>query len=324
MNSFNRRTIESDTDVSFKETVLVSIMLRFSFNCLSCLLIAVFTGNLVFAQTSPLNTLEVISEQIRNGNTEQKRDALFRIRNLQTAEASQIAVSALNDSSEIVRATAAYSIIFLAKEQAARVLLPLLRDKSELVRREAAYALGEVASSDATAELLQILQSDKKIQVREAAAVALGKIGDVLAVDSLTKILQTNSKGDAEFLRRAAARSIGQIAQIIQTDKIKVRTPADFSSEKAINVEQPNFLFLTEKFPIFDIAINVLIKTLANAGEVRDVKREAAFALGAIGDEKAIQILQANLNNEDYYLAQISAEALRKIQFLQDLRDKEK
>jgi HEAT repeat protein len=57
-----------------------------------------------------------------------------------------------------------------------------------------------------------------------------------------------------------------------------------------------------------------LTGVLQNSSESEDVKREAAFALGAIGDAAAIPVLQANLNDQDYYLAQISREALRKIE----------
>jgi HEAT repeat protein len=50
-----------------------------------------------------------------------------------------------------------------------------------------------------------------------------------------------------------------------------------------------------------------------NAREADDARREAAFALGAIGDASATAALQSNLDAKDYYLAQISKEALRKI-----------
>ena len=43
------------------------------------------------------------------------------------------------------------------------------------------------------------------------------------------------------------------------------------------------------------------------------MRREAAFALGAIGDKSAVPVLQSNLGSEDYYLAEICLESLRKI-----------
>jgi HEAT repeat protein len=279
--------------------------------CLLC----VFAGN-SFAQ----NNYFIIEEKdillsnlqslIKDGTVEGKRDALLRVRNLESAEFSRLAVPALRDSSEIVRATAAFSVIFLPKEEAAPALLPLLSDKSAFVRREAAYALGKVGNPSAVNPLLQILQKDKIPEVRSAAAIALGEIGDAGAVDVLTQILQKKLKAEDEFLRRSAARSIGQIAQIILSGEIDVITPADFSSKE---IDKPERANLAETFPSFRAAVGVLIQTLQNPKEFSDVKREAAFALGAIGDKSAIPVLQANLRNEDYYLAEICREALRKI-----------
>jgi HEAT repeat protein len=267
----------------------------------------------VFAGNSAAQNLEALADAVRSGTTEIKRGALLQIRNLQTAQASRIAVPALRDSSEIVRATAAFSVIFLPKEEAAQTLLPLLSDKSELVRREAAYALGKVQNPAAINPLIQIFQKDKILEVRNASIVALGEIGDAGAVDVLTQILQKKPKTEDEFLRRSAARSAGQIAQFIQTGETKILTPQNFLPNKLKPIEKPKYPNLIEIFPVFRAAVSALVQVLQNPKESQDAKREAAFALGAIGDKSAIPVLQANLNNEDYYLSEICKEALRKI-----------
>lgn len=275
---------------------------------LLCVLCVFFAAD-VFPQAE----LELLAEKITRGSDEQKRDALVQIRNLETEAASRIAVSALRDSSEIVRATAAASVIFLPKDEAASNLVPLLSDKKPLVRREAAYALGKVGDSSAVNPLLQILQKDKQAEVRNAAIVALGEIGDVAAISELVKILQRKPQSKEEFARRSAARSIGQIAQSIQTGKVEVLTPENFLPDEFKSIEKPNYPKLLVFFPTFRSAINILIQTLQNSQESSDVKREAAFALGAVGDETAAIVLQANLNSEDYYLTEICRESLRKI-----------
>lgn len=286
-----------------------------------CGLILLFASN--FSAQSA-EQLEYYSDRIRSGNTEVKRDALFELRNFQSASASRVAVPALNDSSEIVRATAAYSVIFLPQNEAAQVLVPLLSDESEFVRREAAYALGRVGNPQAVPKLLDILQRDKELEVRTASAVALGKIGDVSAIDELTAILQKKPKEKEEFLRRAAARSIGQIAQFLQTNEIQKATPEDFLPRKYQNIEKPRYENLVQNFPVFRPAINVLTNSLQNRKEFRDVKREAAFALGEIGNESAVPVLQANLNAEDYYLAEIAEHSLWKIAVYKDYRESNK
>ncbi len=126
----------------------------------------------VFAQDSA--DFSGFAERLRNGSDEEKRDVLFQIRNLQTEEASRLAIYSLTDSSEIVRATAVSSVIFLPFDEAVQLLLPLLQEKSLFVRRETAYALGITRNPTAVNPLLQILQRDKEIEVRIAAAIALG------------------------------------------------------------------------------------------------------------------------------------------------------
>ncbi len=307
------------TNYELRITNLCRVIKIFVLLCVFC----AFAGE-SFAQDAVLSQAQIdwlaekisLEQRIQTGSTEQKRDALFQIRNLKSAEASLLAIPALQDKSEIVRATAAFSVVFLPKDEALNVLLPLLNDKKELVRRETAYALGKVGNPNAINPLLQVFQKDKIADVKNACIVALGEIGDAAAVDALTRILQNKPKKENpadEFSRRSAARSIGQIAQIIQTNKIEVLTPENYLPSKFNPIEKPKYPKLVETFPVFRPAINVLIQTLQNPREFDDVKRETAFALGAIGDESAKNVLQANLNSEDYYLAEISKEALRKI-----------
>jgi HEAT repeat protein len=252
-----------------------------------------------------------LTEQINRGSAEQKRSALHVIRNLESAEASRIAVPALRDSEIIVRATAAFSVIFLPETEAAAVLLPLLGDKAELVRREAAYALGAVGSPAAVNPLLQILERDKVLEVRGAAAVALGQIGDVSAVPALMRILRNRPREREEFIRRSAAKSIGQIAQAAQFHEITFNAPKSFLPDKYKIFQYPRYEYLIEKHPVFIEAANVLIQTLQNPSGFQD------FALGAIGAPAALPVLRANFNNPDYYLAEISREAVIKISFKQ-------
>ena len=302
-------------EITNYELRIMNLKPLFQCSLFLCILCA-FAGNSP-AQIEP----DILIEKISRGNTEQKRDALLEIRNLRSESASRIAAPALTDSSEIVRASATFSVIYLPKNEAVRNLVPLLQDKSALVRRETAYALGKVGDSLAVNSLLQILQKDKVLEVRNAAVVALGEIGDAVAVAELTKILQKKLQTKEDFSRRSAARSIGQIAQIIQTNKVEILTPESFLPDQFKSVGKPNYLKLIETFPTFRAAINVLIQTLQNSKETDDVKRETAFALGAIGDQSAVPILQANLNNQDYYLAEIAKESLRKISFNLNQKD---
>ena len=266
-----------------------------------------------FAVNLSAQNLDAIAEKINYGDVEQRREALFQIRNLQTVEASRLAIPMLADADEIVRATATHSVIYLSNQESANLLLPLLNDKSEFVRRETAYALGKVHQPKAVNPLIETFQKDKILEVKNAVIVALGEIGDVSAVDFLTKLLQKKPKDEEDFLRRASARSIGQIAKFIQTRQTETVTPTSFLPEKFKIVEKPKFDNLVENFPIFQTVINVLIQVLQNPKESNDTRRESAFALGETRNQSALSILQSNLNNSDYYLAEICRESLDKI-----------
>ena len=262
-----------------------------------------------FAVNSSAQSLESISNDLASGNIELKRNALFQIKNLRSETASRLAIPALSDADELVRATATTAVIFLPKTEAAQVLIPLLADKATFVRGEAAFALGEVSDVSATAPLIRSLQKDSSDEVRSATAVALGKIGDATAIESLTGILKKKPSDGNEFLRRSAARSIGQIAQIVRSGKNRVVTPQNFLPAKYKEYPHPESYFLE----ITPDTINTLLDVLKNRKEADDTRREAAFALGAIGDISSVTLLRSNLNSPDNYLAEICKEALLKL-----------
>jgi HEAT repeat protein len=257
--------------------------------------------------------LDFYAEKLRNGSAEEKRSALFDLRNLETPEASRIAVSALRDKDEMVRVTAAYSVVFLPPDEAAQALLPNIADKSAYVRKETSYALGKSRSSVAVRPLLEIMIRDKAPEVRSAAVIALGEIGDVAAVDSFLKSLQQPPKDAGDFFRRSTVRAIGQIAQVQQVQANYVVTPESTLPEKYDIFANLKYTNLAEKFPVFRQSISLLVPILQNQKESDDVRREAAFALGSIGDESAISALQNNLSARDYYLVEICRESLQKI-----------
>lgn len=258
-------------------------------------------------------SLAALAFKLNRGNTEAKRDALFQIRNLKTVEAARVAVAALRDDSEIVRATAAQAVVFLPPDEALQALIPLLNDKSILARKEAAYALGKTRNAKAVRPLTEIIERDKTQEVKDAAVVALGEIGDSAAIETLTEILKRKPKNEEEFFRRAAARSVGQIAQLLQIDKIQIITPENFLADKSEEKTKTIYRNLTLSFPEFRAVVPVLIQILQNRSDFADLKREAAFAVGAIGDSSAAPVLQAKLQDPDYYLAEIAREALLKI-----------
>jgi HEAT repeat protein len=214
---------------------------------------------------------------------EERRDALMHLANLKRPDASRAAAAGLNDESPAVRVAAAHAILSLPGGEAANLLLPLLKDKQEFVRREAAFALGESHSHAATTSLVDVMLHDKKQSVRAAAAVGLGQIGDEAALTALTQVVtgqgskKKKSKSfEEEFIVRSAVRSLGQIGS--------------------------------------RASVPTLISALQDETNSTETRREAATALGLIGDPSALPALQAAFaTNADPYLSEAARAAIRQI-----------
>lgn len=246
-----------------------------------------------FAQTvepAIIIAVEQQAERLKSSEVETRLDAIHKLRLMENAVAARAAAAALNDRAASVRAVACEAVAYLADEEAALFLTPLLnqkKEKNEFVRREAVFALGEAHSRTAVPALINLLQTDKKPSVRAAAAIALGKIADGQAINALANILllprtKKNNRTVDEFVRRTAAKALGEIRHVN--------------------------------------AVPTLITALRDTTNADDVRREAAFALGIISDQSAAQVLQENLNSEDYLLAEIAANGLQRINSTADKR----
>lgn len=261
-----------------------------------------------FVSAQPGDQLEYYRERVKLGTLEVKRDALQELRRLGTEQASRIAAQALNDPSEIVRATAFSAVVFLPKSEANLLLAPFLREKSPFLRKEAAYALAELESTESSPALIEVFLNDKKSEVRSAAAFALGKSGGLMAVPHLTGILSKKPKRSRAFIRRTAARSIGQIAEAVTGRESTATTPENYLPGRYKTSVGARSTGLE-----FERASEVLANVLSNPKEANDTRREAAFALGAIGNPASESVLQRFASADDLSLAEICREALLRV-----------
>ncbi len=294
------RSVRKSNEIGRNQSGFDRLVLSFHF-------LAIFVS---FAVPSSGQDIDNFAVTLQTGTSEQKREVLYQIRNLRSEIASRSAIISLKDSDPIVRATAASSVISLPASEAVQVLIPLLTDKQPFVRKEAAYALGQVRDKAATTALLRQLDGEKDLEVKSSVVIAMGEIGDTAAVETLNRLLGDRPKEDTEFVRRSAARSIGQIAQIVKTCNAYIVTPQNFLPDKFKDGESRD---ITKEFPVFSAAAVKLGQVLQNKNEADDTRREAAFALGAVGSPSSINILQTHQNSADPYLAEISKEALLKI-----------
>jgi HEAT repeat protein len=223
-------------------------------------------------------------QRLSSGDEEERRDAVMKLGLLRHPEASRVAAAHLSDASIAVRVAAVNSVLSLPAEEIVTALAPLLKDKNEFLRQETAYALGNTGSRSAVGPLIELVTSEKLPGPRGAAVVSLGKLRDESAVVTLAQLVDPSSSTSQnkrrsaetnEFVLRSAVRTLGQLG-----------SPA---------------------------AVPALTFALTNEMNPLEVRREAAVALGLIGDQAAKAVLTEATTSDDPYLAQAANEALRSL-----------
>lgn len=113
----------------------------------------------------------------------------------------------LKDKDQFVRRQGAEALGNLRDQRAIPDLISALSDSSPLVRQAAVDALGLMRATQSVKKIGELLVGDKESQVRQSAAVALGYIGGKEGESYLIKALSDNSAG----VKYSAAASLGQI-----------------------------------------------------------------------------------------------------------------
>lgn len=174
-------------------------------------------------------------------------------------------------------------------------LLGLLRSDNDLMRWGAAEALGKLGDARAVEPLLRRL-GDEHPGVRGAAAEALGNLGDARALAPLLGCLRDRS-GHA---RQEAADAL-----------------VELNWSPANDGQRAHYLLAKECWnalvSLGEPAVQPLIGSL-NANE-KDVRQEAAEALGKLGDARAIEPLTRCLKDEAVWVrhaARLALDELRK------------
>lgn len=284
------------------------------------LFLTVFIAFLDTATGQAYDRIGQLRSAVISGDAETKRTALYELRNIASPTASLAALPALKDSNEIVRATAASSVIFLENSEGVNALRPLLSDRAAFVRREAAYALGKIGNWSATEPLIRALNRERDAEVRLAIVIALGDIGDIESIPNLNSILRQRPRDEDEMIRRSAARSLGQIATLIRTGTSYTVSPESFLPERFKSVGDPTAILANRIDSDAEPTIRLLIKVLDDRNESNDTRREAAFALGAFGNVLALPALERYVSDPDPYFAEIAHDAIKKIRAVEDLR----
>ncbi|OGW29289.1 MAG: hypothetical protein A2X59_09705 [Nitrospirae bacterium GWC2_42_7] len=195
------------------------------------------------------------------------------------------------------RSEAAWSLS-LSKNQ--KVFLPLvnaLNDEDDIVKAGAAAALGNLGDPKAIPYLIKTLDN-KNPEVRQKAASGLGELKNAGAVIPLIKSLN-----DKDLLvKLASADALAKIKDPRAIDPL-IHALRDENT----HMQSRSRMALIE---IGRPAVESLINALAD--ENKGIQKEAAYALGAIHDPRAIEPLIELLNSDKEGVSWVAARALEK------------
>lgn len=212
--------------------------------------------------------------------------------------------SQLKSSGEEERREAAMQLARLKSEAAFRALASAVNDPSPRVRAAVVASLAERGDESAVPILITLLASDKDQFVRKATAYALGRFHEGERTAALAGALRDK---DAE-VRAAAAISLGDHAD---TGAIAPLASALSDKNSFVRAQAARALGVNGRAAVQTVPA---LMTLLTKDEDNEVKRQAAAALGQIGDRSALPALERATRDKDPYLAQAASDALRLIE----------
>lgn len=216
-------------------------------------------------------------------------------------------IRALDNEDDEVRRLAAESLGLFDCEKAIPPLVSALKSRDATVRRFAANALGRIRSKEALQPLIDILVFDNSGSVREEAAKALGKIKSTRTIEPLIDaLMDKNNEG-----RSGAAEALGRIKAENAVDHL-ISALTDTDDFTRLAAAKALGRIKTKK------AIEPLINSLYDWN--RFVKAEAAGALKKICTEENRQCLQALLDSENEFTANLAFEILESIELEEILK----
>jgi HEAT repeat protein len=209
-------------------------------------------------------------------------------------------------------------------------LIAVLEDDEWPVREMAAKALGKIGDARAVGPLIKALKRDWP--ALWVVAEALGQLEDDRAVESLVAALR-DSDGD-KYTQQAAVEALGRIGEPIQEPLIDVLRDGDEGARhRAIAAlgqmrDARDLTPLIEalrsgpSYEVWQGAVEALVQIGEPAvepliavlqGDDWMARRRAAWALGQIGDTRAMKPLIEALQDQTRFVRQEAAEALERI-----------
>ena len=186
------------------------------------------------------------------------------------------------------RSGAAASLGYFKDPRAVSPLIKALSDRETVVRSSAAAALGKIKDHRSVPYLIEVTK-DNESHVRHAAIEALGGMEDPMAIPAFIDALRDDKIG----IRYEAATALGKFDD--PRAAVAVDPLIHELGSKNVNIQASATYALVQ---IGKPSVEPLIKALKDNDKT--IRREAALALGKIGDDRGIDPLIELLNaNED-------------------------
>lgn len=221
---------------------------------------------------------------------------------------AQQLIERLKSKDREVRLDASHKLLVIGKP-AVEPLIQVVRSGDERSRFIGAQLLGKIGDTRAVEPLIEMLNSDS-VPLRQAAVEALGKLADERCVQPLSDLLIDDPVAS---IRVKAAEALGFL-KYIEAEDVLVEALGDSSAEvrRGALIALDSFwdsrldsIFVKMSEDANDnvryTAVQILRRskiqgTLTRfiellSDNVPDIRQEAAYALGEIGDKKAVDPL---------------------------------
>lgn len=215
-------------------------------------------------------------------------------------------IAGLRDSDQEVRRAAADALGRTPDARAVEPLLAALKDKDGQVQLAAAHALGSTRDVRAVDTLIAALQDR---WLGRAAAEALGELRDPRAVEPLLALMRASDvhgrRDAAQALGKIGAPAVGPLMATLRDGNDDVRRAAADALDVAgwkPDASESGAWYRISKREVYKCAqlgtpaVEPLVAALKDGAS--DVRRDAAHALGAIGDARAVEPLNAIVSAE--------------------------
>jgi HEAT repeat protein len=210
----------------------------------------------------------------------------------------------LKSTDEEKRREAVMQLSHLDGEGAASAIASALTDSSPRVRAAAVAGLARRSEEGSVSLIAERLTKDKDEFVRKIAAHSLASFRGRARTDALIAALQD---------KKPEVRGAAAVALADHPDALAVAALAGPLADKDAFVRAHAARALGVNGSAAAQAVPALIKLLTS-DEDNEVKRQAATALGRIGDRSALDALRRARHDKDPYLAQAALDAIRAIE----------